>query len=364
MLDPVERTLLARIAAGDDAARDVLADHWIVHGDTARGTFVRLQIERAARPDDLALDAALQQLEIEHAERWRPAGYPREHVGFERGFTRNPLVIAGDPTDELFRASPLLYRELALSPCSTGTIFEARPITPEGEGELVLLKTVRRGWPARVFDRDILQPSPVNQLAMLGRAVRRDGLALVLPGGRDVASLLGVRSVGDPETGPRPRGTACGSSFALAIARGTCQGLAQIHAAGAVHGQLTPENIIIGRTGMFHVVDLYPAPVFADTYMPWAHETGWYIAPELVRGEPPSERSDLFSLALIACTLVDGVHPAHAESGLARFEAIRDRRLELPLLLPAFDRVLRRLLFERAPATAAELGAALDALAT
>jgi hypothetical protein len=363
MLDPVERSLLARIAAGDDAARDVLADHWIAHGDAARGTFVRLQLEQAVRPEDPALDAALQRLEIEHAARWQPAGYPREHVGFERGFTRVPLVITGDPTDELFRASPLLYRELALSPCSTGTIVEARAMTPDGEGELVLLKTVRPGWPARVFDRDILQPNAVNQLAMLGRAVRRDGLALVLPGGRDVASLLGVRSVGDPETGPRPRGTALGNNFALAVARGTCHALAQLHAARAVHGQLTPENIIIGRTGTFHVVDLYPAPVFADTYMPWAHETGWYIAPELVRGEPPTERSDLFSLALIACTLVDGVHPAHAASGLARFEAIRDGRLALPPMLPGLDRVLRRVLFDRLPATAVELAAALDALA-
>lgn len=354
--DPVERQLLAQVANGIDDARDLLAAHWAVHGEPARGELLRVQDELAGHPTDRRLRADERRLLERHGERWLApavaAGFEREHLGFARGFLCVALVVTGEPTDALLRLSPVVYRELGRADCN-GRVFAASVVTAGGEADRVLLKTVDPHWPDVVYDEDIRYPSEINRMAMRGYAVRREDapmLALVLRGGVHLSSVLGVRARSDPESGRRPRGRRLGLAFALAVTRAACSALAAMHAADAVHGSITPENILLGAHGGVHLLDVYPHRSLFDTFMPWAVEQRWHVSPEQTMGNARSARDDVFTLALVMCTLIDGEHPLAGHDDLFdRFVALRNRQLALPTHLPAaIDHVLRVALAERA----------------
>ena len=264
---------------------------------------------------------------------------------FQRGFLRSaPVLVGHEAPGTLFRLSPVLYRELGRAPCN-GRVFDARTLTAGGETDHVVLKTVDPAWRAEIYDDDILRPSAINRTAMRGYALRRDdepNLALVLAGGVHLSNVLGVRSRGDPEHEPRPAGRRLGIAFATAIAHAACRALEALHDAGDRHDALTPENILLDERGGVHLLDLYPSSKLFDTFMPWRRELMWYSS-EQPLGTALDARSDVFSLALVTCTLIDGVHPLAGYAGVfERIAAMRDGRLSPPAHLPAtIDHVLR-----------------------
>lgn len=71
---------------------------------------------------------------------------------------------------------------------------------------------------------------------------------------------------------------------------------------GLLHRDVTPANVLLGRDGSVKLTDfgLSHAPAWhgplADDEL--AQGTRRYLPPEVLRGEPPDERSDLFQLAL------------------------------------------------------------------
>src|SRR5262249_18435917 len=94
--------------------------------------------------------------------------------------------------------------------------------------------------------------------------------------------------------------------------------LACAHARGAVHRDLKPENIMVPRTGAHRnamVLDFGPGGL-AREVQDWSLPrltatqellgTPGYAAPEQLRGESPSTRSDLYSWGLILLECVTG----------------------------------------------------------
>ena len=73
------------------------------------------------------------------------------------------------------------------------------------------------------------------------------------------------------------------------------EGLRALNACGLHHGDLSPANILIDRTGCAKLVDFATAPFEPGV----AHGTPAYMAPELWRGQPTSAQSDLFALGMI-----------------------------------------------------------------
>ncbi len=83
------------------------------------------------------------------------------------------------------------------------------------------------------------------------------------------------------------------------------RGLAAAHAAGLVHGDFKPANVMLGDNGAVKVLDFglarlhepHEAHAFADrdTTDEPTSGTPAYMAPELLRGEPATQRSDQFS---------------------------------------------------------------------
>jgi hypothetical protein len=349
VLDAAERQLLARVADGDDAAADALAELWMKRGDKPRGKFVQVERALAQRSrDDAELLAARRHLLRKHRERWwapaLAAGFPLDALGFIRGFIAAPLVLGADePADELRRLSPLIYRDGGESGCTARSVRAARVSTAETEhGAPVLLKTCVPDDTARHM-RELAEPMPANRLVQRGHAITRTGKALVLPGGIDVARVLGVRADADPLS-LRADGNRLGVAFAVSVAIETCRALAPLHGAGERHGRLTPENILLDGDGRATVVSLYPAE-WTEPRVPWRYEWMWHLAPEQLPGPENTPRTDVFALALVMATLVDGRHPAAASTTERELVlALRDRRLVLPDLPLPIAAVLRRAL--------------------
>ena len=324
-----EAQLLARIADGDDDARAVLADWWIEHGDEARGRFVQFQLRGAADADALW---------AEHGERWLAtiAGYPREHLTFERGFLRYALVLPSAIDRELFRLSPRAYRIVG---ARHAHMLEARAASCTGEGELVLIAPALSERADRAGTSDELR-----------EALYRDWPAVVLPPGIDLRQLVAAR--------PQP-GLPCALSVAVAI----CDRLAGPHARGAVHGTLGRDNVLLTTGGGIVLARSAGATVANRA----AGETFDFLAPEQTVGRA-DPRSDVFAIGMLACWLVAGTHPvAVRDSDFATLMAIRNGQYRIPSLGAALDRVLGRALAHRPEdryATAGELATVLRAAAT
>jgi TOMM system kinase/cyclase fusion protein len=119
------------------------------------------------------------------------------------------------------------------------------------------------------------------------------------------------------------------------------------HTAGVVHRDLKPANIMVTDTGARRnamVLD-FGLGGFADDAAVWnlprltaTREmlgTPCYAAPEQLRGEPPSTRSDLYAWGLIFLECLTGERAFGGESGL---EVIRKQLDPEPVALPAWLR--------------------------
>ena len=87
--------------------------------------------------------------------------------------------------------------------------------------------------------------------------------------------------------------------------------LGAAHAAGTLHRDLKPENVLVGHFGEAKLGDFGIAAVEggARTATGHASYTVTHVAPEILRGQRPDERSDLYGLASTLFTLLTGRTP-------------------------------------------------------
>ena len=84
------------------------------------------------------------------------------------------------------------------------------------------------------------------------------------------------------------------------------------HEAGVIHCDVKPANVIVDDQGTAKLTDFGIARAARGRREHELIGTARYIAPERVAGEPPTERSDIYSLGLVAYELLAG-RPAYAE---------------------------------------------------
>lgn len=123
------------------------------------------------------------------------------------------------------------------------------------------------------------------------------------------------------------------------------EGLAAAHSAGIVHRDIKPDNIMLNRSGIVKLLDFGLARL-AGPIGPEAWSVGSsgtisgtlsgtlpYMSPELLRGEPATAASDVFSFGSVMYEVFTGQHPFAGETPLDIFEAIECRTPVAPSLV-------------------------------
>lgn len=162
---------------------------------------------------------------------------------------------------------------------------------------------------------------------------------------------------------------------ALAIAIEVCQGLEVAHAAGFIHRDIKPQNILLGDDGTIKLTD------FGIVHVPWAPRftaggivlgTADYVSPEQAQGLALAPTTDLYSLGVVLYEALTGTLPFTGTTPVAvamqhaaeLAPPLRERNPDIPA---AVERVVLRALrkdpatrYPTARAMAAALRAALD----
>lgn len=142
-------------------------------------------------------------------------------------------------------------------------------------------------------------------------------LSMELVDGASLATIIETRGALQP-------------AAVLSIARQLLRALSAMHAAGVVHGDLKPANLLVGPDGVLKVSDFGIARVVRQSH----HEssarvasrdtmariagavigTPEYMAPEQLIGAPPSVASDIYAAGVVLHECLRGTTPFDAET--------------------------------------------------
>jgi tRNA A-37 threonylcarbamoyl transferase component Bud32 len=191
-----------------------------------------------------------------------------------------------------------------------GTVWRARDLHLDRE---VAVKEVRVSGPMTYQDRNVLRERSLREARVAARlshpgvvtvhhVIEAEGtpwIIMELVPSRSLAQVLA-------EDGPLPPARAAMMGMALLEALGSA------HAAGVVHRDVKPGNILVTPEGRAVLTDFGIATLHGDpglTQAGMVMGTPGFCAPERIRGEPASPASDLWSLGATLYAAVEGRGP-------------------------------------------------------
>jgi serine/threonine protein kinase len=205
------------------------------------------------------------------------------------------------------------------------------------------------------FDRECKILAALNHpnIAQIYEAGEEQVTSDAFPGRQTTVSFLVMEFVVGKslmemlESGPLP--------FLAAVRLGRQIGKALVvaHRAGIIHRDLKPANIMVTQSGQVKVLDFGLArPLSASsvggatlpelTISGMVVGTAAYLAPEQVRGEPASIRSDVWSLGCVLYQMLAGARPFPGQTIPETLASIlRDEPLPLAQVNPAVPPALR-----------------------
>lgn len=229
-------------------------------------------------------------------------------------------------------------------------------------GERVALKVLRAGLSDDAierFRREVrltrrIQHTNVARMFDIGEHAGEKFLTMELVEGEPLS-----RRVGRPMPWPELK----------ALAEQLCAGLAAAHAAGVIHRDLKPDNVLVeGTTGRAVITDFGIARSMDDagvTQVGTVVGTPRYMAPEQLAGKDVDARADLFSLGVMLFELATGERPWSGDNPIAiavQQATVAPRSLEQSAMPPAFASIVAACLAldpDARPAGARQVGAAI-----
>lgn len=302
-----------------------------------------LVAEMQRRPGDITLATTLRPAE---GQGTAPAGPPASGSG-------------GPEVGRLYAGRYVVLSVLGRG--GMGTVFRVRDRELEEEVALKVLDTAVFGEGTRAGDllkqeirlaRSITHPNVVRAHD-LGDSGGVRFLTMEYVAGTTLRELLDRH--GRLDLGP-----------GLQIAKQMCRGLAAVHKAGVIHGDLKPRNVMVMANGVLKLMDFGVARGVGGG-PGLAAASPHYMSPEQARGGELDERTDLYSAGVVLYEIFTGRRPFEAErpqdlAPLHMFEepvAPRTLRPDLPSLL---EQVILTCLAKsrlQRPATASDLERAL-----
>lgn len=164
--------------------------------------------------------------------------------------------------------------------------------------------------------------------ARLAAQVRHPNVVAVLEAGTDGATAylvtefvegLDLRTLAT--RGPLP------AELAAYVVLEAARGLAAVHAGGILHRDLKPANVLVSEAGEVKLADfglasLAPEGEAEGDGVAEVRGTVAYLAPEVVRGEAPDPRADLFALGAVLVELLTGRPAFLRETAGATLDAV------------------------------------------
>ncbi len=134
------------------------------------------------------------------------------------------------------------------------------------------------------------------------------------------ALALVLDLVEGPSVRSRLQGGPVPPQEAAAIVAGVCSALATVHAAGVVHRDVKPENVLLAADGRAMLTDFGVAFVAGQSRTTGAGlpaGTAEYVAPELAGGAPPTPAADVYAVGILLFELLTGAPPFQAADPVA-----------------------------------------------
>ena len=233
-------------------------------------------------------------------------------------------------------------------------------------GEKVALKVLRAGLTDDAIER-------FRREVRLTRRIQHRNVARMFDIGDHAGDKFLTMELVDGQPLTRELGGPLPWARLQRLATQICDGLAAAHAAGVIHRDLKPDNILIERgTDRAVITDFGIARSGDEASVTQAGAvigTPRYMSPEQLAGSDIDARTDLFSLGVILFELATGARPWSGDNPItiAVNQATQPPRdLVSPTVPPAYGALVAQCLaLDRAhrPASAAEIGETIAALA-
>ena len=226
------------------------------------------------------------------------------------------VLQAGTLIDARFRVE----RELASG--AMGVVYRARDVLLERDTALKVLvgasRNVRDRLRREAAALATLRHEHVVQVYTFGDHEGAPYFAMEFVDGRALSDLIDEHYV---------RHTSPVALFrAVQILRELGEGLTAVHAAGLVHRDVKPHNVVVeNRTGRSVLVDFGAAKLVSEPYDGTIIGTPHYLAPEVIQGQPPTPRADIYSLGRVPfeATTLGQILSLHQRAPIPRPSSIR-----------------------------------------
>jgi serine/threonine protein kinase/tetratricopeptide (TPR) repeat protein len=239
-----------------------------------------------------------------------------------RGTSAWPVAVSRPPGASYAQGENLVgtlladrYEILALlGQGGMGAVYKARDTELE---RLVALKLIRPDLASnpeilRRFKQELILAREVThrnviRIFDLGQTKGFKFITMEFVEGRDLRAILRERGKLPPEE-------------TVQIIAQVCRALESAHAAGVVHRDLKPQNIMVDAKDRVYVMDF---GIAHSLEMPGMTQTGAlmgtpeYMSPEQAKGIKVDARSDQFALGIIFYELLTGIPPFKADTALA-----------------------------------------------